>query len=143
PLDPAARSRYARRWVAIQEHFVDVPPVAVADAQRLILAVMSERGYPTEGDVQVLADLSVDHADALDHYRAARGISQRAADNPASTEDLRRAVTHSRAVSRALLVRPGDPGRESGVSDQLPAASERVPAEDEVAAAEVLPPLRR
>jgi len=143
PLDPAARSRYARRWVAIQEHFVDVPPVAVADAQRLILAVMSERGYPTEGDVQVLADLSVDHADALDHYRAARGISQRAADNLASTEDLRQAVIHYRAVFQDLLVRPGEPGPESGVSDQLPAASERVPAEDEVAAAEVLPPLRR
>src|SRR5262249_7564141 len=50
PLDSAGRSRYARRWVAIQEHFVDVPPVAVADARRLVLAVMRERGYPTEGD---------------------------------------------------------------------------------------------
>lgn len=143
PLGPAARSRYARRWVAIQEHFVDAPAVAVADAQRLVLAVMSERGYPTEDDVQVLADLSVDHADALDHYRAAHGISRRAADNLASTEDLRQAMIHYRAVFQDLLGRPGEPGPESLVSVQLPAAGERVPAEDEVAAAQVLRPPRR
>jgi len=135
PLDPAARSRYARRWTAIQEHFVDGPPQAVADAQGLVMAVMSERGYPTEGDDQVLADLSVDHADALDHYRVAHGISQRAADNLASTEDLRQALIHYRALFRDLLVRPGEPGPDSGISEQVPAARERVPAQAEVAAA--------
>ena len=137
PLDPAARSRYARRWTAVQEHFVDAPPGAVADAQSLVLAVMSERGYPTEGEDQVLADLSVDHADALDHYRAARGIIQRAADNLASTEDLRQAVIHYRALFQDLLGRPGEPGPEAGVSEQLPAARERVPARAEVAAVEI------
>src|SRR5215469_2564315 len=135
PLDPATRSRYARRWTAIQEHFVDGPPQAVADAQGLVMAVMSERGYPTEGDDQVLADLSVDHADALDHYRVAHGISQRAADNLASTEDLRQALIHYRALFRDLLVRPGEPGPDSGISEQVPAARERVPAQAEVAAA--------
>jgi hypothetical protein len=129
PLGPAARSRYARRWVAIQEHFVDAPPGAVADAQRLVLAVMSERGYPTEGHDQVLADLSVDHAGALDHYRAARGISQRAADNLASTEDLRQAMIHCRALFQDLLGRPGEPVPESAVGEQLAAARERVPSE--------------
>jgi len=136
PLVPAARSRYARRWTATQEHFVDAPPGAVADAQRLVLAVMSERGYPTEGDDQVLADLSVDHADALDHYRAAHGISQRAADNLASTEDLRQAMIHYRALFRDLLGRPAEPGPDSDLSVQVPAARERVPAQAEVAAAE-------
>jgi hypothetical protein len=137
PLDPAARSRYARRWTAIQEYFVDAPPQAVADARLLVLAVMSERGYPTEGDDQVLADLSVDHADALDHYRAAHGISRRAADNLASTEDLRQAVIHYRALFQDLLGRPGEPGPEPGVTGQVLAARERVPAEAEVATAEV------
>jgi hypothetical protein len=136
PLDPAARSRYARRWTAIQEHFVDAPPQAVADARLLVMAVMSERGYPTEGDDQVLADLSVDHAGALDHYRAAHGISQRAADNLASTEDLRQAVIHYRTLFQDLLGRPGEPGPEPGVSGQVLAAGERVPAEAEGAAAE-------
>jgi len=136
PLDTAARFRYARRWTAIQEHFVDAPPQAVADARLLVMAVMSERGYPTEGDDQVLADLSVYHAGALDHYRAAHGISQRAADNLASTEDLRQAMIHYRTLFQDLLGRPGEPAPEASVTEQVPASRERVVGQAEVAAAE-------
>jgi hypothetical protein len=103
PLDPAARARYAENWAAVQEQFVDTPQEAVIAAQRLVMTVMKERGYPTEADDQVLADLSVDHANVLDHYRAAYGISQRAADNQASTEDLRQAMIHYRALFQDLL----------------------------------------
>jgi hypothetical protein len=103
PLDPAARARYAENWAAVQEHFVDSPQDAVLAAQRLVMTVMKERGYPTEGGDQVLADLSVDHANVLDHYRAAYNISQRAADNAASTEDLRQAMIHYRALFQDLL----------------------------------------
>jgi hypothetical protein len=103
PLDPAARARYAENWAAVQEQFVDAPQEAVMAAQRLVKTVMKERGYPTEGDDQVLADLSVDHGGVLDHYRAAYGISQRAADNQASTEDLRQAMIHYRALFQDLL----------------------------------------
>ena len=103
PLDPPARARYAENWAAVQEQFVDSPQDAVMAAQRLVMTVMKERGYPTEGGDQVLADLSVDHANVLDHYRAAYGISQRAADNAASTEDLRQAMIHYRALFQDLL----------------------------------------
>jgi hypothetical protein len=103
PLDPAARARYAENWAAVQERFVDAPQDAVMAAQRLVMTVMKERGYPTEGGDQVLADLSVDHAPVIDHYRAAYDISQRAADNAASTEDLRQAMIHYRALFQDLL----------------------------------------
>jgi hypothetical protein len=103
PLDPAARTRYQEDWTAVQEQFVDSPQEAVMAAQRLVMTVMQERGYPTEGGDQVLADLSVDHANVLDHYRAAYDISQRAADNAASTEDLRQAMIHYRALFQDLL----------------------------------------
>jgi hypothetical protein len=103
PLDPAARARYAENWAAVQEQFVDSPQEAVMAAQRLVMTVMKERGYPTDADDQVLADLSVDHANVLDHYRAAYGISQSAADNQASTEDLRQAMIHYRALFQDLL----------------------------------------
>jgi hypothetical protein len=114
PLDPAARTRYAENWAAVQEQFVDAPQEAVMAAQRLVKTVMKERGYPTEGDDQVLADLSVDHANVLDHYRAAYGISQRAADNQASTEDLRQAMIHYRALFQDLL------GQTSSTADETP-----------------------
>jgi hypothetical protein len=103
PLDPAAQARYAQNWTAIQEQFVDAPQDAVAAAQRLVRTVMNERGYPTEGDDQMLADLSVEHATVLDNYRAAYLISQRAADGMASTEDLRQAMIHYRTLFQELL----------------------------------------
>ena len=114
PLDPAAQARYAQNWTAIQEQFVDTPQEAVAAGQRLVRTVMNERGYPAEGDDQMLADLSVQHATVLDHYRAAYLISQRAADGMASTEDLRQAMIHYRALFEDLLgagaARPVDAG---------------------------------
>ncbi len=103
PLDPAAQARYAQNWAAIQEQFVDAPQDAVSAGQRLVRTVMNERGYPTEGDDQMLADLSVEHATVLDNYRAAYLISQRAADGMASTEDLRQAMIHYRALFQDLL----------------------------------------
>lgn len=103
PLDPAARARYLENWAAIQEQFVDVPQEATMAAHRLVMTVMQERGYPTEGGDQMVADLSVDHANVLDHYRAAYDINQRAADDAASTEDLRQAMIHYRALFQDLL----------------------------------------
>jgi hypothetical protein len=103
PLDAAAQARYSQDWAAVQERFVDTPQDAVMAAQRLVRTVMNERGYPTEGSDQVLADLSVDHANVLDHYRAAYEVSQRAADGMASTEDLRQAMIHYRALFEELL----------------------------------------
>ena len=49
------------------------------------------------------ADLSVDHASVVDHYRAAREIAQRDHRGEASTEDLRQAVVHYRALFDELL----------------------------------------
>jgi hypothetical protein len=103
PLDPEARAQYFHDWTVVQEQFVDAPQEAVGAAQRLVKSVMNERGYPTEGDDQMLADLSVEHGNVLNNYRAAYLINQRAADGMASTEDLRQAMIHYRALFQDLL----------------------------------------
>lgn len=103
PLTAAARSGYAARWAGVQERFVDQPARAVTDAQQLVTAVLQDRGYPTEGYDQILADLSVDHAANLEHYRAAHAVSESAARGSASTEDLRQAMIHYRAMFDDLL----------------------------------------
>ena len=109
PLDPASRARYADEWTAIQEQFVDRPQEAVTEAQQLIVKVMTERGYPTEQEDQVLADLSVEYARTLSHYRAASDINAQAALGTASTEDLRQAMIHYRVLFQDLLgERPSD-----------------------------------
>jgi hypothetical protein len=72
----------------------------------LVIAVMSQRGYPTDHPDQVLADLSVEHAGTLDRYRSAEKISGSAASGTASTEDLRLAMIGYRALFRDLLGEP-------------------------------------
>jgi hypothetical protein len=108
PLTDVARAGYAGRWTSIQEEFVDMPADAVSGAQILVAAVMAERGYPVEQDDQVLADLSVGHSGTLDRYRAAEEISGKAAAGTASTEDLRQAMVHYRALFADLLGEPVD-----------------------------------
>jgi hypothetical protein len=70
---------------------------------------MQDRGYPTEDYEQILADLSVEHATTLDHYRAAHQVSLQAEGGTASTEDLRQAMLHYRALFGDLLGKPADP----------------------------------
>lgn len=123
PLDPAAQARYSEEWAVTQEMFVDSPQGAVGDAQRLTMTVMNERGYPTEQDDQILADLSVDHARVLDHYRVASAIAQRAAEGSASTEDLRQAMIHYRALFQDLLGLPADPQEPPADAQPAEAAS--------------------
>ena len=103
PLAETARVKYAGEWTAIQERFVDQPEEAVAQAGILITSVMKDRGYPTEDHDQILADLSVEHANTLDHYRQAHEVSLQAEGGTASTEDLRLAMLHYRALFGDLV----------------------------------------
>lgn len=109
PLDESARAKYTAGWMVIQEHFVDSPKTAVAEAYELVTKVMTERGYPTEDDEQVLADLSVEHAQTVGHFRAAQEISRSSAAGQAPTEDLRQAFIHYRALFSDLLGVAGVP----------------------------------
>jgi hypothetical protein len=108
-LSEAASAKYAADWVVIQEQFVDSPESAVADAYVLVTTVMTDRGYPTDDDEQVLADLSVEHAQTVGHFRAAQEISKSAASGHAATEDLRQAFIHYRALFSDLLGAAGAP----------------------------------
>jgi hypothetical protein len=107
PLTEVARTKYAADWLAVQERFVDSPEATVADAYRLVTTVMTERGYPTGDDEQVQADLSVEHARTVSHFRAAQEISRNSAAGNAETEDLRQAIIHYRALFTDLLGVPG------------------------------------
>jgi hypothetical protein len=100
PLEPAAQERYAERWRATQARFVDQPASALDEADELLREVMHERGYPTEDFEQQAADVSVDHPEVVEHYRRAHAIRR---DDGTSTEDLRQALVHYRALFAELL----------------------------------------
>jgi hypothetical protein len=106
PLSASARERYTREWAQVQEKFVDQPSAAVTEADRLLVSLMGERGYPTEGYEQQLSDLSVRHAKTLEHYRAAHATHHERSG--ASTEELRDAMVHYRTVFEDLLTDGSD-----------------------------------
>ena len=98
PLSQAARDRYLQTWQTVQAQFVDDPRGAVASADSLIQSVMAERGYPVENFDQRAADISVDHPQVVENYRHGHRLAQASADGNNSTEDLRQAMRHYRAL---------------------------------------------
>ena len=103
PLEPSRAAEYQAEWQTVQTRFVDDPEGAIHDADALIEALMSERGYPVGDFDMKVADLSVQHADVLQHYRAAHEIAAAANAGEADTEALRRAMVHYRALFASLL----------------------------------------
>lgn len=106
PLSPESRERFIEAWRRIQALFVDSPADAVTRADVLLGEVMEERGYPVADFEQRSADLSVDHGDVVQNYRAGHGIAERHARGEASTEDLRQAMIHYRALFDDLVHEP-------------------------------------
>jgi hypothetical protein len=103
PLEPAQRDRFIDAWRATQAQFVDEPTAAITEADRLVAEVMRARGYPVGDFEQRAADISVDHPDVLEHYRAAHTTALANQGGQADTEELRQAMVHYRALFEDLL----------------------------------------
>jgi hypothetical protein len=124
PLASAARERYSKRWKAAQRRFVDQPGAAVGEAHELVRQVMHDRGYPVDEDFeQRAADISVDHPDVVENYRAAHSISVRAQNGKASTEQLRQSMVHFRALFDDLLGSGGTAPESDGARSDADAVS--------------------
>jgi hypothetical protein len=102
-LSPAARDRYLESWTQVQSQFVDNPAGAVTAADQLVASVMNERGYPMDDFEARAGDISVDHPQVVERYRSAHGIAQKNDRGEATTEDLRQALKHYRALFEELL----------------------------------------
>ena len=87
----------------MQAQFVDTPDAAVASADQLIQSAMAERGYRVEDFDTRAADVSVDHPQVVENYREGHRLAERSADGDGSTEDLRQAMRHYRALFEELV----------------------------------------
>jgi FtsZ-interacting cell division protein ZipA len=103
PLEPEECRQFSQRWTDVQARFVDDPARAVAFADALLGEVMKARGYPVSDFEQRAGDISVDHPKVVEHYRTAHDIAERHGRGEASTEDLRQAMIHYRALFDNLV----------------------------------------
>jgi hypothetical protein len=103
PLSSDERREFLDRWSDVQARFVDDPARAVAFADALLGDVMKARGYPVSDFDQRAGDISVDHPVVVEHYHKAHDIAVRHGQGEASTEDLRQAMIHYRALFDNLV----------------------------------------
>src|SRR5262245_39572464 len=113
PLAPDEGTRFTDAWRRLQSRFVDDPSGAVNEADVLVTELMAARGYPMSEFERRAEDLSVDHASVVNHYREAHQIATRQTQSriAASTEELRQAVMHYRALFEDLLETATSPRR--------------------------------
>jgi hypothetical protein len=102
-LSPADHDRFTEAWHRTQESFVDDPKGALAAADTLVAEVMGLRGYPMGEFEQQAADISVDYPALVENYRAGHRLAEQSARGEVSTEDLRQAMVHYRALFAELL----------------------------------------
>jgi hypothetical protein len=79
---------------------------------------MAERGYPVDDFDQRAADISVDHPQVVENYREGHRLAQASADGSDSTEDLRQAMRHYRALFDELVEPPADEPTARGQHDR-------------------------
>ena len=102
PLQANDRERFRRDWQKVEQHFLERPTTAVVEADELVADIMRARGYPMGDFDRHAADLSVTHPRIVDHYRSGHRVIG-GAPGSASTEDLRQAMLHYRALFDELI----------------------------------------
>jgi hypothetical protein len=103
PISSSAQQDFSNRWNVVQAEFVDNPEGSVGQADRLVNELMEARGYPM-AEFEERADIiSVDHPVVVENYRAAHTIAMSRSRGQATTESLRKAMVHYRALFDELL----------------------------------------
>jgi FtsZ-interacting cell division protein ZipA len=120
-LSPEEQARFAARWQQVQAEFVDNPKASLGHADDLLAEVMTARGYPVQDFDQRSADLSVDHPVVVQHYHTAHAIALSHKKGEATTEDLRQAMIHYRALFEDLV---SDTAPAAPVTVNIPHAAE-------------------
>ncbi len=108
PLSADEIHRFTNDWQITQAEFVDEPLAAMQKSDRLIREVMKAKGYPVEDFEQRVADISVDYPALVADYRGLHLMALKGADEEVSTEEMRQAMIHGRALFENLVNKDAD-----------------------------------
>lgn len=102
PLTAAESASYRSDWQRVEQHFIERPTTAVVEADELVASIMNAQGYPMGDFEKHAAHLSVKNPRVISHYRDGHKVME-GAPGGASTEDLRQAMLHYRALFTELV----------------------------------------
>jgi hypothetical protein len=102
-LGTAQRDRFLADWNTVQSRFVDYPKGALIQADELVTSLLRARGYSVSGFEENAEDISVDYPRMIESYRSAHTVALLSARGEASTEELRTAMLHYRALFDELV----------------------------------------
>jgi hypothetical protein len=103
PLSVSDRQRFRDQWVGCQAEFVDDPAGAVNEADALLTDVLRARGYAADNPYDRIGDITAAYPRHATRYRFAEDLVTRHRRGQGSTEDLRRAFVHYRALFDEIL----------------------------------------
>jgi hypothetical protein len=103
PLSVSDKQRLREQWVLCQTQFVDDPAGAVYAADGLLTDVLRARGYAADNPYDRFSDISTAYPRHATRYRFAEELVTRHRRGQGSTEDLRRAFVHYRALFDEIL----------------------------------------
>lgn len=116
PLGPEERQHFTGEWREVKALFVDSPREAVLRGDRLLKDVLDKRGFPMGDFDRRYEDLTVDHRETAQHYRAGHRIAH---DSDATTEELRQALGHYEALFDDMVSDDGHPDAREHHPDRL------------------------
>jgi hypothetical protein len=105
PLSAEEIEDFSAQWLETQAQFVDEPLAALQKADELISEVMEAKGYPVEDFEQQVADISVDYPELVIDYRGLHLMAVKDIEEGLSTEEMRQAMVHGRALFENLIKR--------------------------------------
>jgi len=103
PLSGSDKQRFREQWVSCQAQFVDDPSGAVNAADGILTDVLRARGYAADNPYDRMADMTAAYPRHATRYRFAEDLITRHRRGQGSTEDLRRAFVHYRALFDEIL----------------------------------------
>src|SRR5262245_3553900 len=103
PLTSTERQGFQTEWNETQAEFVNDPVRAVDQAERLVDDIMQTRGYSFDDPKDRLANISAAYPNHAGEYRDARKLVAQHQRGDASTEELRQALVHYRALFLEIL----------------------------------------